>query len=70
MTVRDECIAELRRAGAIVTEGFLTVLVRLPNGGLRELENWLFNLRCYNTHEATRHACQLKRGSAKEGFYA
>lgn len=63
MTLLDECLDELRRAGCAVSEPEAskgTYIVVFPDGDVPsvEMEANTFRLRCLLVHEDTPHRCR------------
>ena len=67
VTVHQECMQALRRAGASIMDNYDVVIVRLA-GRRFNLDRWRFNLFCVRVHDRTPHDCavdgKLARGNA------
>jgi len=57
MTIYQECVQELKAAGARVHDGYDVVIVRIGDRRF-PFDRWRFNLFCARVHERTEHRCE------------
>lgn len=56
MTIYQECVQELKKAGAQVRDGYDVVTVAVGDR-LFPFDRWRFNLFCVRVHDRTVHDC-------------